>query len=120
MSVVTTPPTSKYVSSSSPRKSTAADQPSAASVPIEMRVSIVAAPCRAFSAAARWNGQPAQSTTGAASASATHSHPSNMSGGTIETRASGTLSVTASNRRRRSARSADAASPRPAAGREAE
>ena len=34
-------------------------------------------------AAARWNGQPAQSTTGVASASATHSQPSNCSGGTI-------------------------------------
>ena len=44
-------------------------------------MSIVAAPWRAFSAAARWNGQPAQSTTGVASASASHSQPSSWSGG---------------------------------------
>jgi hypothetical protein len=31
---------------------------------------MVLAPCRAFSAAARWNGQPAHSTTGVASSSA--------------------------------------------------
>ena len=47
------------------------DRPAqAASVPIEMSVSIVAAPWRAFRSAARWNGQPAQETTGVASASA--------------------------------------------------
>ena len=32
---------------------------------------MVLAPCRAFTAAARWNGQPAHSTTGVARASAT-------------------------------------------------
>ena len=45
-----TAPTSKYVSASRPATSTTADQPSAASVPSEISVSIVAAPCRAFSA----------------------------------------------------------------------
>ena len=79
-----TPATSKYMSASSPARRTTADQPKAASVPIEISVSIVAVPCRALRSAARWNGQPAQTTTGVASASATHSHPSNWSGGTIE------------------------------------
>ena len=117
---MTTAPTSKYVSASRPKTSTAADQPNAASVPIEISVSIVAARCRAFSAAARWNGQPAQSTTGAARASATHSQPSNISSGTIETSASGTLSVTATRSRRCRRRSAASASPRRAAGSDAE
>ena len=40
----------------------------AAVVPTEMRVSIVAAPCLRFIQAALWNGQPAHTTTGAASA----------------------------------------------------
>ena len=39
-------------------------------MPSETRVSIVLAPCRALSAAARWKGHPAQSTTGAASSRA--------------------------------------------------
>ncbi len=44
------------------------DHPSAARVPIEMRVSMVAVALRALSAAARWKGHPAHSTTGAVSA----------------------------------------------------
>ncbi len=44
----------------------------AARVPIEISVSIVAAPCRAFTSAARWKGQPPQRTTGVASSSETH------------------------------------------------
>ena len=61
---------------------TTVDQSSAASVPIEISVSIVAAKWRAFSAAARWNGHPAHSTTGADSANASHSQPVTRPGGT--------------------------------------
>ena len=46
--------------------------PTPTSVPSEISVSIVAAPWRRFFQAARWNGQPAQSTTGVASCSASH------------------------------------------------
>ena len=66
-----------------PPTSTTTDHVQAASVPIEISVSIVAAPCRAFRSAARWNSSPLQNTTGVASASATHSQPVNCSGGTI-------------------------------------
>ena len=72
--------TSKYTSAPSTRRSAATDQPHAASVPIETSVSIVAAPCRAFTSAARWKSKPAQKTTGVASANASHSQPSNCSG----------------------------------------
>ena len=48
------------------------DQPQAASVPTEIRVSMVAAPWRRFCQAALWNGQPAHSTTGVASWSESH------------------------------------------------
>ena len=46
---MTTAATSKYTSASSTTRSAATDQSQAASVPIEMSVSIVAVPCRAFS-----------------------------------------------------------------------
>ena len=60
-------------------------------MPIEISVSIVAARCRAFRSAARWNAEPAQKTTGVASASASHSQPSNWSGGTIASTTSGAV-----------------------------
>src|SRR5215210_6490259 len=50
-----------------PRNRAYSDQPNAASVPRDTRVSMVAAPCRRFVQAARWNGSPPQTTTGAAS-----------------------------------------------------
>ena len=71
------------MSASSTTTSATTDQPQAASVPIEISVSIVAAPWRAFSSAARWKPKPAQKTTGVARASASHSQPANWSGGTI-------------------------------------
>ena len=49
------------------KKSATTDQPQAASMPTEISVSIVAAPCFRFCQAARWNGQAPQSTTGVAS-----------------------------------------------------
>ena len=48
------------------------DQPNAASTPRLIRVSIVAAPCRALIAAARWNGHAPHTTTGAARVRVSH------------------------------------------------
>ena len=87
-----------------PATRTTVDHVQAASVPIEISVSIVAARCRAFRSAARWNPTPAQNTTGVASASATHSQPSNWSGGTIASAASGAVSSAATASRVRTAR----------------
>ena len=60
---------------------------------------MVAPPCLALLSAARWNGQPAHAQTGVARASATHSQPSNPSGGTIAISARGTVSAAATVRR---------------------
>ena len=49
-----------------PTNSARIDHRNAAVVPTETRVSMVAAPWRALIQAARWNGQPAHTTTGAA------------------------------------------------------
>ena len=68
-------------------------------MPIEMSVSMVAAPCRRLVQAARWNGQPAQPTTGVASASDTHCQPSNCSAGTMASATTGTASSTATTSR---------------------
>ncbi len=59
-------------SPASRKKSETTDHPQAASVPTEMRVSMVAVPWRRFCQAALWNGQPAHSTTGVASWSESH------------------------------------------------
>ena len=89
--------------SPAPRKSRAAtDHPHAASVPIEMRVSIVAARCRRLVQAFRWNGQPPQSTTGVASARLTHCHPSNCRAGTMASMSTGSERAAETNRRWRS------------------
>ena len=55
-----------------PKNSAYSDQRNAADTPIEMSVSIVAAPWRRLIHAARWNGYAAHRTTGAASASDSH------------------------------------------------
>ena len=55
-----------------PQNSAYTDQPNAASVPSETRVSMVAVPWRRLVHAARWNGQPPQTTTGAARVSESH------------------------------------------------
>ena len=94
-----------------PPTSTTVDHAHAASVPIEISVSIVTARWRALRNAARWNGQPAQSTTGVASASAAHSQPSNWSGGTIAISVKGTVSATATTSRRQTDVPSRAASP---------
>ncbi len=49
-----------------PKNSAYTDQPRAAKVPIEIRVSIVDVPCRRFVQAALWNGYAPHTTTGAA------------------------------------------------------
>ena len=63
--------------------------------PIDTRVSIVLAPCRALTAAARWNGQPHTHTTTLASASDTHCQVGNCHAGTIENAITGTPSAAA-------------------------
>ena len=55
-------------------------------MPSETSVSIEQAPCRAFFSAARWNGQAAQSATGAVSAMSTHCQPGNRYTGKRESR----------------------------------
>lgn len=66
---------------------------------------MVAAPCRAFVYAARWNGSPPQTTTGAASVSTSHCQLSNWSAGTIDSRTTGAASSAETTRRSRSAAS---------------
>ena len=90
----------------SPRNSAYSDHSQAASVPSEISVSIVAVPWRRFAQAARWNGQPPQTTTGVASWSASHCQLSNCSAGIIESSSTGSASTRrdhepAAQRRRR-------------------
>src|SRR6266566_7076743 len=76
-----------------PKNSAYSDQANAASVPIDTSVSIVAVPCRRFFHAARWNGQPPYTTTGAASVSDNHCQLSNCNAGTIASRITGTVNA---------------------------
>ena len=76
-------------SPASRKKSATTDHPHAASVPTEIRVSIVAAPCFRFIHAALWNGQPPQRTTGVASWSESHCQLSNCSGSIIASSSTG-------------------------------
>jgi hypothetical protein len=71
-------------------------------VPREISVSIVAAPWRRLVQAARWNGKPAQSTTGVASTSETHCQPWNWIAGIIDSATTGIASATATTSRSRS------------------
>jgi hypothetical protein len=87
-----------------PKTSAYTDQRYAASVPIEISVSIVAVPCRRLAHVARWNGRPAQRTTGVARTSDTHCQPSNCAAGTIDSTITGTPSATATTSRRRQPR----------------
>ena len=89
--------------SPAPRKNRATiDQPQAASVPTEIRVSMVAAPWRRLTQAARWNGHAPQITTGVASCSASHCQLSNCSAGIIDTRSTGSDSAAETTSRRSS------------------
>jgi hypothetical protein len=86
-----------------PQNSARTDQPNAASVPTEMRVSIVAAPWRRLSSAARWNGQAPQITTGAVMAEASHCQLRNCSAGIIDMASTGTVNARVTSTRWRSA-----------------
>lgn len=78
----------------SPKNSAHSDQPSAASVPTDTRVSMVAAPCRRLVQAALCSGPPPQTTTGAASVSESHCQLSNWNEGTIASSTTGAASST--------------------------
>ena len=66
-----------------------------------IRVSIVAAPWRALTQAARWNGQAPQTATGAARVRASHCQFVNCSAGIIDISATGVVSATEISSRRR-------------------
>ncbi|MDF2917978.1 MAG: hypothetical protein K0S70_2195 [Microbacterium sp.] len=68
-------------------------QAKAAKVPNVTSVSIVSAPWRAFANVARWNGQPAQNTTGAVKTSDTHCQPGNCHAGTMPSATTGAAST---------------------------
>ena len=82
---------------------------------MDTSVSIVEARCRALMAAARWNGQAAQVTTGRARAPATQPQLANWKAGNIDIRNTGTVRMAATIRRGRSL----AAAPRVVAWRDA-
>ena len=65
-----------------------------------MSVSMPAARWRRAAHEARWKGHPPQSTTGAASARAAHSQPSNRSAGIIDTSSTGSDSAAETASRR--------------------
>src|SRR5262245_53636785 len=62
---------------------------------------MVAAPCRALAAMARWNGQAPQVATGVASVSETHCQAGNWAAGTMASTVTGTASATETTSRRR-------------------
>ena len=65
-------------------------------------MSIVAAPCRALLAAARWKGQAPHTATGEASAREAHCQFRNCSGGSIASTTTGMASASEISSRRRS------------------
>src|SRR5699024_3029695 len=79
------------------------DQPKAARVPMEMRVSMVAAPWRRLIQAARWNGQAPHTTTGAARVRESHCQYVNCRGGIMASRITGMDSAALIRVRRRRA-----------------
>ncbi len=99
MNTVTAAATSRYVSP--PATSAYADHRYAAATPRLTRVSMVAVPCRAFAAAARWNGQAPQTATGVASAKASHCQCGKCSAGTMDSASTGTASAALTSNRPR-------------------
>ena len=95
------------------------DHSVAAVTPSEIRVSMVAAPCRRLITAARWNGHAAHVTTGSARASEAHCHPGNCHAGTIDSAMTGTARVIATRSRVRSARASASSEDRSGAGTDA-
>src|SRR5690349_15390872 len=77
-----------------PKNSAYSDHRNAAEVPVEMSVSMVAAPWRRFVHAALWNGQAAQTITGAARARDAHCQYMNCRAGIIAIAITGTVSTT--------------------------
>ena len=86
----------------SPNNSADSDHRYAAATPTEMSVSMVAAPWRALTIAARWNGHAPHSTTGEASASEAHCQSRNCSAGIIASTTTGIASASETSSRRRS------------------
>src|SRR5215216_7953824 len=76
-----------------PQNRAYSDQPIAANVPRETRVSIVDVPCRRLTHAARWNGQAPHTTTGAAKVSESHCQFVNCQAGTIASAITGMVST---------------------------
>ncbi len=72
-----------------PRNRAYSDQTNAASVPIEMSVSMVAARWRALVQAARWKGSAPQTTTGPDRVSTSHCQLVNCSAGIIDSSRTG-------------------------------
>src|SRR3954447_1995051 len=85
----------------SPMNNAYRDHSQAASVPTEMSVSIVAAPCLRFAHAAWWKGHAAHSTTGVTRVSESHWKLSNWRAGIIAISRAGSESRAATIRRRR-------------------
>lgn len=78
-----------------PQNTVSTDQPSTASVLIEIGVSIVAMPWRRLVHAASWNGDQSPTTTGAARVSESHCQLVNSSTGAMAMAIGGTLSTSA-------------------------
>ena len=76
-------------------------------------MSIVAAPCRALTAAARWNGQAPHTATGEANTREAHCQLRNCSGGTIASTTTGMASASETSSRHRSASASPAPSSSP-------
>jgi hypothetical protein len=93
----------------SPKNRAYTDHANAAETPIEIRVSIVAAPWRRFFHAAVWNGHAPHTATGAANVNAAHCQLTNCSTGTIETTSTGTVNAAATSSRRPSSARASCA-----------
>ena len=85
-----------------PKNSAYSDQPNAAITPTLISVSIVAAPWRAFTNAARWNGHAPHTATGAVRVKASHCQYVNCSSGIIDISATGTANAVLISSRRRS------------------
>ncbi len=100
-------------------RTTYADQPNAASTPIETSVSIVVAPWRRFTHVARWKGQAPHPTTGVDRAREAHSHPENCQAGTIASSTTGTASTALTSRRHSSGREPSSSWPASVVGSEA-
>ena len=102
----------------SPKNSAYSDQTNAASTPRLIRVSMVAAPWRALTTAARWNGQAPHTTTGAARVSESHCQLGNCRPGIMAIASTGAVSPAEIIRRWRNERtstSSGSSTPSPVA-----